>query len=222
MLTRAVTRGAQRPLVSPTCPFGSYQVSDEDAVRNAIRFVKEAGADAVKLEGAGPSLSRVAAHRRRRNPGHGPHRADAAVGDDARRLPGAREDRGEGAGRCWRTRSRSRPPGASRSCSRPCRRRSPSASARSSRSRRSASAPAPPATARCSSSTTCSASTAASRRASRSATRRSARRSAARSSASPPTCAPARSRPRSTRTRCRDEELEAFLSSPTPPARTGT
>jgi 3-methyl-2-oxobutanoate hydroxymethyltransferase len=40
-------------------PFGSYQVSDEDALRNAIRFVKEAGADVVKLEGAGPSLSRV-------------------------------------------------------------------------------------------------------------------------------------------------------------------
>ena len=39
-------------------PFGSYQVSDEDAVRNAVRFVKEAAADAVKLEGAGPSLSR--------------------------------------------------------------------------------------------------------------------------------------------------------------------
>jgi 3-methyl-2-oxobutanoate hydroxymethyltransferase len=42
-------------------PFGSFQVSDEDATRNAIRFVKEAGADAVKLEGAGPMLSRVRA-----------------------------------------------------------------------------------------------------------------------------------------------------------------
>jgi 3-methyl-2-oxobutanoate hydroxymethyltransferase len=42
-------------------PFGSYQVSDEEAVRNAIRFVKEGGADVVKLEGAGPSLSRVRA-----------------------------------------------------------------------------------------------------------------------------------------------------------------
>src|SRR5262249_30189686 len=39
----------------------SFQVSDEDAVRNAIRFVKEAGADAVKLEGAGPMLPRVRA-----------------------------------------------------------------------------------------------------------------------------------------------------------------
>ena len=55
MLTRAVTRGAERALVLADLPFGSYQVSDEDAVRNAIRFVKEAGADAVKLEGAGPS-----------------------------------------------------------------------------------------------------------------------------------------------------------------------
>jgi 3-methyl-2-oxobutanoate hydroxymethyltransferase len=60
-LTRAVSRAARRPLIVGDMPFGSYQVSDEDAVRNAIRFVKEAGADAVKLEGAGPSLSRVRA-----------------------------------------------------------------------------------------------------------------------------------------------------------------
>lgn len=61
MLTRAVTRGAQRPLVVGDLPFGSYQVSSEEALRNAIRFVKEARADAVKLEGAGPSLERVGA-----------------------------------------------------------------------------------------------------------------------------------------------------------------
>ena len=57
----AVSRGATRPLLVGDMPFGSYQVSDEDAVRNAIRFVKEAGADVVKLEGAGTSLSRVSA-----------------------------------------------------------------------------------------------------------------------------------------------------------------
>jgi len=61
MLTRAVTRGAKRPLVVADMPFGSFQVSDEVAVDNAIRFVKEANADAVKLEGAGPTLSRVQA-----------------------------------------------------------------------------------------------------------------------------------------------------------------
>jgi 3-methyl-2-oxobutanoate hydroxymethyltransferase len=59
MLTRAAARGAERPLVVADMPFGSFQVSDEEAVRNGIRFVKEANADAVKLEGAGPTLSRV-------------------------------------------------------------------------------------------------------------------------------------------------------------------
>jgi 3-methyl-2-oxobutanoate hydroxymethyltransferase len=58
-LTRTVARAARRPVVIGDMPFGSYQVSDEDALRNAIRFLKEAGADAVKLEGAGPSISRA-------------------------------------------------------------------------------------------------------------------------------------------------------------------
>jgi 3-methyl-2-oxobutanoate hydroxymethyltransferase len=61
VLTRAVTRGARRPLVIADMPFGSFQVSDAGAVENPIRFVKESGADAVKLEGAGPMLTRAEA-----------------------------------------------------------------------------------------------------------------------------------------------------------------
>jgi 3-methyl-2-oxobutanoate hydroxymethyltransferase len=57
-LTKTVSRQSRRPIVVGDMPFGSYQVSDEDAVRNAIRFVKEGGADVVKLEGA---VSRVRA-----------------------------------------------------------------------------------------------------------------------------------------------------------------
>jgi 3-methyl-2-oxobutanoate hydroxymethyltransferase len=60
-LTRTVARAVRRAVVVGDMPFGSYQVSDEDAVRNAVRFVKEARADVVKLEGAGPMLSRARA-----------------------------------------------------------------------------------------------------------------------------------------------------------------
>jgi len=49
--TRLVSRAVRRALVVGDMPFGSYQVGCEDAVRNAIRFVKEGGAHAVKLEG---------------------------------------------------------------------------------------------------------------------------------------------------------------------------
>jgi len=61
ILTRAVNRGARRPLVIADLPFGSYQISDEQALETSVRFLKEAAADAVKLEGAGPTLSRVRA-----------------------------------------------------------------------------------------------------------------------------------------------------------------
>jgi 3-methyl-2-oxobutanoate hydroxymethyltransferase len=60
-LTRAVTRSARRPLVVGDLPFGSYEVSDEQAVASAIRLVKEGGAAVVKLEGAGRMVSRVRA-----------------------------------------------------------------------------------------------------------------------------------------------------------------
>jgi 3-methyl-2-oxobutanoate hydroxymethyltransferase len=60
-LTRTVSRQVHRPLVVGDLPFGSYETSDEDAVRTAVRFVKEGGADIVKLEGAGPMVSRARA-----------------------------------------------------------------------------------------------------------------------------------------------------------------
>jgi 3-methyl-2-oxobutanoate hydroxymethyltransferase len=61
MLTRAVVRGARVPIVVADMPFGSFQVSDRKAVEQGIRFIKQGGADAVKVEGAGRTLSRVRA-----------------------------------------------------------------------------------------------------------------------------------------------------------------
>lgn len=52
MLTRAVVRGSQRALVVADLPFGSYESSPEQALATSTRFFKEAGAMAVKLEGA--------------------------------------------------------------------------------------------------------------------------------------------------------------------------
>ena len=114
VLTRAVTRGARRPLVVADMPFGSFQISDESAVGNAIRFVKEAGADAVKLEGAGTMLSRVHAIVGAGIPVMGhigltPQSATALGGFKAQGRTA------EKAIRCTRTRSPSRRPAASRS-----------------------------------------------------------------------------------------------------------
>ena len=61
MLAAAARRGLSGPLLVGDMPFGTYEASDELAVRNAQRFVKEAGCDAVKLERGGQSADRARA-----------------------------------------------------------------------------------------------------------------------------------------------------------------
>ncbi len=131
-------------------------MSDDDAVRTAIRFVKEGGADIVKLEGAGPMVSRVRRIVEAGIPvmGHigltpqsatmlGGFKTQGKTAEAARQLlvdAHALED----AGCCSLVLEAIPAPVAARD-----HRRAP-------RSRRSGSAPAPTATARCSSTTTCS------------------------------------------------------------------
>jgi 3-methyl-2-oxobutanoate hydroxymethyltransferase len=62
VLARAVRRGLRTPLLIGDLPFGSYEVSDEQAITTAMRMVKEAGCEVVKLEGGGEaSVKRVRA-----------------------------------------------------------------------------------------------------------------------------------------------------------------
>ena len=58
--TRAVRRGTRRALLVSDMPYGSYHTDAAEAVRNALRFVKEAGAEAVKLEGGERRMEMIA------------------------------------------------------------------------------------------------------------------------------------------------------------------
>jgi 3-methyl-2-oxobutanoate hydroxymethyltransferase len=60
VLARAARRGLRTPLLIGDLPFGSYEISDEQAITTAMRMVKEAGCDAVKLEGGGETSARRA------------------------------------------------------------------------------------------------------------------------------------------------------------------
>jgi 3-methyl-2-oxobutanoate hydroxymethyltransferase len=61
MLTRAVRRGLTAPMLVGDLPFGSYELSNEQAIATAMRYVKEAGCDVVKLERGGASVERARA-----------------------------------------------------------------------------------------------------------------------------------------------------------------
>lgn len=61
VLTRAVRRGLRTPMLVADLPFGSYETSDEQAIETATRFMKTAGADAVKIERGGSSVDRARA-----------------------------------------------------------------------------------------------------------------------------------------------------------------
>ncbi len=61
VLTRAVRRGLTTPMLVADLPFGSYEVTNEQAVLTSQRFIKEGGADAVKLERGGASVDRARA-----------------------------------------------------------------------------------------------------------------------------------------------------------------
>ena len=88
-LTAAVVRGTSRAMVVADLPFGSYQASAGDALAAASRFLKESGAHAIKLEGGQRVAHQVEDAGGGRHPGHGPSRADPAVGARVRRVPGA-------------------------------------------------------------------------------------------------------------------------------------
>ncbi|WP_252199237.1 3-methyl-2-oxobutanoate hydroxymethyltransferase [Brevibacterium sp. RIT 803] len=60
-LARAVSGATSRALIVADLPFGSYEISDEQAVATAVRFMKEAGVHAVKLEGGVAVASRIKA-----------------------------------------------------------------------------------------------------------------------------------------------------------------
>jgi 3-methyl-2-oxobutanoate hydroxymethyltransferase len=60
VLARAARRGLRTPLLIGDLPFGSYEVSDEQAITTAMRMVKEAGCEVVKLEGGGEAPVRRA------------------------------------------------------------------------------------------------------------------------------------------------------------------
>ena len=91
-LTRAVARAVTRALVVADMPFGSYETGQTEALHTAVRFMKEAQAHAVKLEGGVRSHKQIQRIVSSRDPGDGPHRLHPAERARTRRAhhPGPR------------------------------------------------------------------------------------------------------------------------------------
>ena len=85
MLAAAVRRGLRTPLLVGDLPFGSYEASDAQAIATSHRFVKEAGCDAVKLEGGGAMAETATALGGYRAQGRTAERAKRVL-DDALEL----------------------------------------------------------------------------------------------------------------------------------------
>ena len=92
----AVRRGAPTAWLVGDMPYMSYQPSVETAIRNAGRFMAEAGCDAVKLEGGAEMADRVAGIALAGDPGHRPPGADPAERQRPGRLPAPGQGRRAG------------------------------------------------------------------------------------------------------------------------------
>ena len=90
---QAVRRGAPNAFVVGDMPYMTYQPSVESAIRNAGRFMAEAGCDAIKLEGGAEMADRIARDRARRHPRHRSPGADPAERQRAGRFPRAGQRR---------------------------------------------------------------------------------------------------------------------------------
>jgi len=94
--TRAVRRAVRRALIVADMPFGSYHGTVAEGLANAVRFVKEAGAEAVKIEGPRVELVRALTEARFRSwtpgadpaehPPHGRYRVQARTAETASKL----------------------------------------------------------------------------------------------------------------------------------------